>query len=154
MPLNSGDRSDPRNYHPISLLLVISKIFEAIINLSLVKHIESLGLFSDAQYGFRSGRSTADLLTVITERVNCALDNSGQARAVALDISKAFDKVWHAGLIRKLEGYGVCGRVLRIISSFLSDRKLKVVLDGQSSSLFSINVGVRQGYLSWDLHYS
>jgi len=142
---NCGDRSDPRNYRPISLLPVISKIFETVINLSLVKHIESLGLFSDAQYGFRSGRSTADLLTVITERVNCALDNSGQARAIALDISKAFDKVWHAGLIRKLEGYGVCGRVLRIISSFLSDRKLKVVLDGQSSSLFSINAGVPQG---------
>ena len=82
---------------------------------------------------------------MITERVNSALDNSGQARAVALDISKAFDKVWHAGLLRKLEGYGICGSVLRIISSFLADRKLKVVLDGQSSSEFSINAGVPQG---------
>ena len=133
---NSGERSDPRNYRPISLLPVISKIFESVINLSLVKHIESLGLFSDSQYGFRSGRSTADVLTVITERVNSALDNSGQARAVALDISKAFDKVWHAGLLRKLEGYGICGPVLRIISSFLSDRKLKVVLDGPGSHTF------------------
>ena len=63
---NCGDRSNPRNYRPISLLPVMSKIFEAFINNALVNHLESNNLFSDSQYGFRSQRSTADLLTVIT----------------------------------------------------------------------------------------
>ena len=70
---------------------------------------------------------------------------SGETRAVALDISKAFDKVWHAGLLRKLQAYGVTGPIFDIISSFLEDRRIRVVLDGQSSSSYSINAGVPQG---------
>jgi len=142
---NSGDRSDPRNYRPISLLSVISKVFESLINDALVSHLESNCLFSDQQYGFRRNRSTADHLTVITERICKALDGCGVARAIALDISKAFDRVWHAGLLHKLSAYGVRGRVLNIIRSFLQNRNLKVVLDGQSSSTFAINAGVPQG---------
>ena len=60
---NVGERSDPKNYHPVSLLSVVSKVFEKLINDKLVRHLESVGLFSDFQYGFRSSRSTADLLT-------------------------------------------------------------------------------------------
>ena len=142
---NSGDRSNPLNYRPISLLSVISKVFESLINDAVVSHLESHGLFSDHQYGFRKSRSTADLLTVITERIYRALDGNGVARAVALDISKAFDKVWHSGLLHKLSAYGIRGKVFNILQSFLLDRSLKVILDGQSSSTFSINAGVPQG---------
>lgn len=142
---NNGERSDPQNYRPISLLSVISKIFESLINSALVSHFESLGLFSDKQYGFRASRSTADLLTVITERFYRALDKGGEARAIALDISKAFDKVWHTGLLCKLKSYGISGHIYQIIESFLSDRKIKVVLDGQCSSVYSITSGVPQG---------
>ena len=111
----------------------------------MVNQLDSHNLFSDYQYGFRSGRSTADVLTVISERVYRALDACGETRAIALDISKAFDKVWHAGLLHKLKAYGVSGPFLDIIKSFLSDRKIRVVLDGQSSSSYSINAGVPQG---------
>ena len=90
---NSGDRSDSRNYRPISLLSVISKVFESLINDALVSHLETNNLFSDHQYGFRRNRSTADHLTVITEKICKALDGNGVARAIALDISKAFDRV-------------------------------------------------------------
>ena len=90
---NSGERSDPQNYRPISLLSVISKVFESLISSSLTNHLESLKLLSDHQYGFRSGRSTADVLTVFSERVFQSLNASGETRAIALDISKAFDKV-------------------------------------------------------------
>ncbi len=68
-----------------------------------------------------------------------------EARVVALDISKAFNKVWHTGLLHKLQSYGVSGRMLSIISAFLSNQKLKVVLEGQSSPTRSINAGVPQG---------
>ena len=73
------------------------------------------------------------------------MDACGETRAIALDISKAFDKVWHAGLLHKLKAYGVSGLFLDIIKSFLSDRKIRVLLDGQSSSSYSINAGVPQG---------
>ena len=65
--------------------------------------------------------------------------------AVALDISKAFDKVWHTGLLHKFRSYGVQGDVFAIIASFLRDRKLRVVVDGKSSSDFAVNAGVPQG---------
>ena len=142
---NVGDRSDPKNYRPISLLPVVSKVFERLINNKVVKHLERTELFSDFQYGFRSSRSTGDLLTVVTDRIAKAFDNCGATRAIALDISKAFDRVWHAGLLHKIKSYGIAGDVFNIISSFLSDRKLRVVLDGKSSPGYAINAGVPQG---------
>ena len=68
---------------------------------------KSVGLFSDFQYGFRSSRYTADLLTVVTERIARTLNLSGAIWAIALDISKAFDRVWHNGLLNKLKAYMV-----------------------------------------------
>ncbi|XP_047140024.2 probable RNA-directed DNA polymerase from transposon BS [Hydra vulgaris] len=142
---NSGERSDSSNYRPISLLPVISKVFESLINKHLISHLESNNLLSDHQYGFRSSRSTADVLTVITDRFYRALDRGGEVKAIALDISKAFDKVWHAGLFHKLSSYGVAGNVFKIIESFLSNRSIKVVLDGQHSSSHPVTSGVPQG---------
>ena len=66
-------------------------------------------LFSDFQYGFKSSRSTADLLTVVSDRIAGAFNRSGATQAVVLDISKAFDRVCHAGLIHNLKSYGISG---------------------------------------------
>ena len=63
---------------------------------------------------------------------------------VALDISKAFDRVWHAGLLHKLKSYGISGQIFGLISSFLSNRRLRVVLDGKSSQEYPVNAGVPQ----------
>ena len=64
---------------------------------------------------------------------------------MALDISKAFDSVWHAGLLHKLKSYGISGQIFGLISSFLSNRRLRVVLDGKSSQEYLVNAGVPQG---------
>ena len=88
----------------------------------IVDDLEKCGLSSDFQYGFRSSRSTADLLTVVSDRIARAFNKSGATRAVALDISKAFDRVWYAGLLHKLKSYGVSGQIFGLISSFLSNR--------------------------------
>ena len=96
------------------------------------------------QYGFRSSRSTADLLTVVPDRISRDLIRSGATRAVVLDISKAFDRVWHAGLLHKLKSYGISGQIFGLISSFLSNRRLRVVLDGSSSQEYPVNAGVPQ----------
>ena len=104
-----------------------------------------ISVFSDFQYGFRSSRSTADLLTVVSDRIARAFNRSGTTRAVALDISKAFDRVWHAGLLHKLKSYGISGSIFNLISSFLSNRRLRVVLHGKCSQEYPVNTGVPQG---------
>ena len=104
---NVGERSTAKNYRPASLLSVVSKVFEKLVNNRIVDNVEKCGLFSDFQYGFRSYRSTADLLTVASDRIARAFNRSGATRAVALDKSKAFDRFWNAGLLHKLKSYGI-----------------------------------------------
>ena len=142
---NIGERSTAKNYHPVSLLFVVSKVFEKLVNNRIVDHLEKYGLFSYFQYSFRSSRSTAGLLTVVSDRIAKAFNRSGATRAVALDISKAFDRVWHAGLLHKLKSYGISGQIFGLISSFLSNRRLRVVPDGKSSQEYPVNAGVPQG---------
>ena len=122
-----------------------SKAFEKLVNNTILDHLEKCGRFSDFQYGFRSFRSTSDLLTVVSHRIARDFNMSGATRAVALDISKAFDRVWHAGLLHKLKSYGISGQIFGLISSFLSNRRLRVVLDGKSSQEYPVNAGVPQG---------
>ena len=129
---NVGERSTAKNYHPVSLLYVVSKLFEKLVNNRIVDHLEKCGLFSDFQYGFGS-QSFADLLTVVSDRIARAFNRSGANRALALDISKASDRVWHAGLLHKLKSYRISGQIFGLISSFLSNRQLPVILDAKSS---------------------
>ena len=81
----------------------------------------------------------------MSDRIARAFNRSRATRAVALDISKAFDRVLHAGLLHKLKSYGISGQIFGIISSFLSNRQLQVVLDGKSSQEYTVNAGVLQG---------
>ena len=123
----------------------MSKLLESVLNREIVNHLSKNNLLSDIQYGFRSSRSTADVLTVISHRISESLDGGFISRAIALDISKAFDRVWHKGLLHKISSYGIAGNVFSIIKSFLSDRFIRVVIDGQKSEAHSINAGVPQG---------
>ena len=100
---NVGERSPARNYHPVSLLSVVSKVFEKLVNKRIVDYLEKCGIFSVFQYCFRCSPSTADLLTVVSDRIARAFNSSGATRTVAFDISKAFKRVWHAGLLHKLQ---------------------------------------------------
>ena len=92
---NVGERSTAKNYHPASLLSVVNKVYEKLVNNKIVDNIEECSLFSDFQYGFRSSRSTADLLAVVSDRIARDFNRSEATQAVALDISKAFDRAWH-----------------------------------------------------------
>ena len=115
-----GERSGAKNYLPASLLSVVSKVFEKLVNNGIVDHLGKCGLFCDFQYGFRSSRSSADLLIVVFDRIARAFNRSVAIRAVALDISKAFNRVWHAGLLRKPRSWGNSSQMFGLISSFLS----------------------------------
>ena len=81
----------------------------------------------------------------MSDRIARALNRSGATRAVTLDISKAFKKVWHAGFLDKLKSYRISGQILGLISSFLSNKQLRVVLDGKSSEEYPVNAGVPKG---------
>ena len=142
---NVGERSSDKNYRPVSLLSVVSTVIEKLVNNRIVDHLKKCGLYSDFQYGFRSSRSTADLLIVVSDRIARAFKRSGATRAVALHMSKAFDRVWHAVLLHKLNPYGISGQIFGLISSFLSNRRLRVVLDRKSSQEYPVNAGVPQG---------
>ena len=125
---------------PPCLLSVVSKVFEKLVNNRIVDHLEKCGLFSDFQYGFRSSWSTADLLTVVSDRTARASHRSEATRAVAFDISKALDRIWHAGLLHKLKSYWISGQIFGLIS-FLSNRQLQVILDGKSSQEYLVRQG-------------
>ena len=132
--------STAKNYYSVSLLSVVSKIFEKPVNNSIVNHQEKC-FFSDFRYGCRSFWSTADLLTVVSDRIARAFNKSGATRAVALDISKGFDRVWHVSLLHKLKFDRFSGQTFALTSSILSNRQLLVVLDGKSSQEYPVNAG-------------
>ena len=95
---------------------MVRKVFEKLVSNRIVDQLKKCGLFSDFQYGFRPSRSTADLLTVVSDRI--AKDRSGAIRAVALNMSKAFGRVWHVVLLQKLNSYGISGRICGLILLF------------------------------------
>ena len=113
MPIyKAGDRGKAKNYRPVSLTCQLCKVFEKLVRDELVEHLESNGLLRGTQHGFRKWRSCLTNLLSILDRVTEELDNDGSVDVVYLDFAKAFDKVPHQRLLRKLERYGVSGRML------------------------------------------
>ena len=140
-----NERNLASNYRPISLLPICGKIFEKIIYDNLYCYIFNNNFITDKQSGYRRHDSTTKQLLSITHEIYKAFDDSKELRAVFLDISRAFDRVWHAGLLHKLETIGFEGEVIDILSSFLTDREQRVVIDGISSDWAQIEAGVPQG---------
>ena len=105
------------SYRPISLLSVISKVMEAVVNQQLQRYILRNNLISHRQFGFRPGHSTADLLNILCQTWNNYLDLREEVCVIALDIQGAFDKVWHHGLMAKLYSRGVTGKLLPWLQS-------------------------------------
>ena len=141
----NGDKSDPSNYRPIAITSLISKTMETIITKQLLAFLETNSLLSNHQYGFRQARSTGDLLAYAVHAWSSALESYGESRVISLDISKAFDRVWHKGLLAKLPMYGLHHTLIKWISSFLSGRSIAIRVDGYLSNPHSINSGVPQG---------
>ena len=139
------NREIKSNYRPISLLPICGKILEKIIFDQLYAFLNLNNLLSKNQSGFRPGDSTICQLLSITSSIYEAFENYEETRTVFLDISKAFDKVWHEGLISKLKCNGISGKLLTFFENYLSQRYQRVVLNGKESEWTGIKAGVPQG---------
>ena len=145
VPKGGGDPSDVCNYRPISVLSNLDKVFERLVFKHLFNHLRDNNILTSFQSGFIPGDSTTNQLTFLYNTFCQALDADKEVRAVFCDISKAFDRVWHAGLLHKLRSIGISGELLKWFSSYFVGRKQRVVLQGVESQWNYINAGVPQG---------
>ena len=134
-----------KTYCSILLLPIFNKIFERLIYNKLFNFFQENNLISPNQCGFEPGDSCTNQLLAITHEIYKSIDDGYELRGVFLDISKAFDKVWHKGHIYKLKQNGISRKSLNLIIDFLSNRKQRVVLNGKYSSWTNIEAGVPQG---------
>ena len=140
-----SSKQDVRSYRPISLLPIISKCLERHIYQLLLDHFSTNELLSDAQFGFRSQRSTVMPLLLASHDWHVALESSKEVACMFFDISKAFDSVRHQALLNKLHSYGVPVILMHWLTNYLSNRKQRVLLNGSSSTWLPIKSGVPQG---------
>ena len=133
MPVfKKGCRNSCDNYRPIYLLSIVSKVLErAVVNNIYNMLLPQISLL---QHGFLRGRSTVTQLLSVFHEINVNLDNAGQTDLIFLDFSKAFDYVPHHLLIHKLKSFGLNGSLLKWMSSYLTNRTQRVVIEGETSN--------------------
>ena len=129
-----GDKQTLKNYRPVSLLPICGKILEQLMFNEMFKLFIENELISSNQSGFKPGDSCVNQLVSITHEIYKSFDKGHEVRDVFLDISKAFHKVWHDGIIFKLTQNGISGNLLKLLRDFLSERRQRVVLNGQAST--------------------
>ena len=138
-----ASRLEKTNYRPVSLLPNISKIFERCMHRQISEYFETV--LSKFQCGFRKGYSTQDCLLAMVENCKKALDQGNEYGALLTDLSKAFDCLPHDLIVAKLHAYGFSIDSLKLINSYLTERKQRVKINDQFSSWLDIVVGVPQG---------
>ena len=140
-----GSKKLAGKYRPVSLTSVVCKLMESIIRDSIMEHMSNNNLLNSRQYGFVSGRSTVLQLIKVMDRWTEILDKGGCVDVVYCDFLKAFDKVPHKRLVQKLNYYGITPLLVNWIKEFLSDRKQKVMVNGECSIWCEVTSGIPQG---------
>ena len=131
------------NYRPISLLSLVSKVFERCVFNQLISHISSQ--LHHLQFDFLRGKSTTSQLLHDLQDIHQALDSRNQVDAVYLDFENAFDKVNHKLLLTKLHKFGIRGDLLSWFENYLSGRSQRVTVLGETSGTLPVLSGVPQG---------
>ena len=141
------DKQTASNYRPISLLPIFAKMFERIIFKNLYNYFKANNLITKNQSGFTPGDSGTNQLLSLVHDIHLAFDDSSclEVRSVYLDMSKAFDKVWHEGLLHKLKANGIEEKLIALLTNYLSNRRQRVVINGEMSDWAPICSGVPQG---------
>ena len=117
-----GDKLDPGNYRPISILSLLGKCTEYFVNQNLMEYITDNNILSDRQFGFRKDNSTTYLMLELFDTIYSAKERGKRPGILFLDIKKAFDSVDHDILLKKLKHYGIKGTVYNWFKSYLSKR--------------------------------
>lgn len=151
LPKPGKDSRNPANFRPISLLSSISKLFEKAIYNRLIEALD--GKLRNEQHGFRHRHSTIHQLTRLTEDITMGFNFRKSTGAIFLDAEKAFDTVWHDGLLHKLTTLNIPTYIIRIVQSYLSDRKFYVTVNSEMSTLKNVTAGVPQGSVIGPLLY-
>ena len=141
----SGSESEVSNFRPISLLPLLSKIFEKCVASRLTGYLCKNNILNSQQFGFQKGRSTSDGILNFVEKVYSELNDRKSVFGVSIDFRKAFDTVCHDVLLRKLERYGVRGCVLSWFRSYLHGRTQSVRIGSMLSAPRVVSCGVPQG---------
>ena len=140
-----GDRHSAANYRPVSLTSLCCKIQEHILTSNIRRHLANYNILTNSQHGFRERRSCETQLLTLVHELASNLDKGSRTDLIILDFAKAFDKVPHERLLRKLSHYGIRGQTLSWIRAFLSNRSQRVVVDGVQSEPAPVISGVPQG---------
>jgi hypothetical protein len=138
-----GKQTDPSNYRPISLLPVCSKILERLIYNKIIDEIRPK--ISKYQHGFLAESSTNTQLLSFFSNINTIIDIKGESDIIYFDLSKAFDSVPHPPALAKLKSFGINSTLYTWFSDYLSYRRQRVVIDGQTSGWLPVTSGVPQG---------
>jgi len=141
----SGDKSNLANYRPISILPTINKIFEKILHLQLIDHIETNNIMFCHQYGFRKFHNTTHALISSYDYIIDHITNNDIVLGLFIDLRKAFDSINHNILIKNLTYYGVNGPFNNMIANYLKGRQIFTQCDTNRSKLLPITYGVPQG---------
>jgi exonuclease III len=138
-----GDPSDPSNYRGIHLISCLAKMYLTLWSKRLTAHMETK--LGEEQGGFRPGRSTTDQAFTLHECLARRKRANMTSYVFFIDFKKAFDSVWHEGLLLKLHEQGVTGKAWRILRNLYSQVSCSVLVDGERSRMAHIRQGVRQG---------
>lgn len=152
IPKPGKDLTQVKSYRPISLLPILSKMFEKILLLKITPYISSNGVIPDHQFGFRKCHSTIEQVHRIVTVIRNAFENKQYCSALFIDISQAFDKVWHDGLVYKITRL-LPSNTHKLLKSYLTDRSFEVRSKGTFSNSKKITAGVPQGSILGPILY-
>ena len=140
-----GDKAEVSYYRPVSLSSPVGKVMERVVFKSLYNHLHSNNLLYKYQSGFVPGHSTTFQLIDIYHHICQSFDTKQYSCMIFCDISKAFDRVWHKGLLFKLKQNGIDGVLLDWVADYLTNRKQCVILNSTASDYKDVQAGVPQG---------
>jgi hypothetical protein len=150
----AGAETELDNYRPITLLSIVSKLFELLMNIRFTEWSEKNRALRDEQGGFRTKRGCADQLFVLKEVWSSRRELKLPTYAAFLDVKAAYDRVWRTGLWHELYQCGIRGKAWRMVRAMYARMRRVVLVDGQRSSEFSVEVGVSQGSVLSPFLYS